>query len=140
MLITAERRLQILFKKAIHHGHVKNAELNPTPTEHLKAALLPEERCIVLVRDSRQRSMWFTDRRLLRQDASQLIELFSYRAVRNAYWMAKENPFRLQKTKYFDQLELELDTGGLIVEGLQQAYLPILQFLQWVAENHATGV
>jgi len=53
--------------------------------------------------------------------------------------MARENPFRSPKEECFDRLELDLDTGDLQVDGLDQAYLPILEFLQWVARNRVVG-
>ncbi len=65
--------------------------------------------------------------------------MFPYKAVRKVYWMARENPFRSPKEECFDRLELDLDTGDLQVDGLDQAYLPILEFLQWVARNRVVG-
>ena len=54
--------------------------------------------------------------------------------------MTKEDPFRLPKTESFDRLKLDLDAGGgLQVDGLDQASLPGLQFLQRVAGNHVVG-
>jgi hypothetical protein len=133
--MTAERRLQILFKKEIHHGFLRNALLSPNPTEQVKDSLQPDERCVVLVKDKMQRGLWFTDRRLLREDASGVLELFSYVAVRRVHWMARENRFQLPKEEYFDRLEIDLETGDAQIDGLDQAYLAVLQFLQWVAKD-----
>lgn len=131
--MTAERRLEILFKKSLHDGFVHNAELCPAPTGQLKESLLPEERCVVLVLDKVGRALWFTDRRLLRQDNDQVAELFSYDSVQRVHWMARENRFQLPKEQYFDRLEIDSDAGDVRLDGLEQAYAPVLEFLWWVA-------
>jgi hypothetical protein len=137
--MTAEKRLHILFKKKIHHGYVRNAVVSPDPSTEVKDALRSEEHCVVLVRDKKQRSLWFTDRRLLRRDASNVIELFPYELVQRAHWMARENRFQLPKQEYFDRVVVDLDAGGVEIDGLDQAYLPVLQFLQFVAKNQSVG-
>ena len=135
--MTAERRLQILFKKEIHHGFARNAVLSPNLTEQVKDSLQPDERCVVLVRDKMQRGLWFTDRRLLRQDAAEVVELFPYDAVQRVHWMARENRFQLRKEEYFDRLEIDLRTGEAQIDGLDQAWLPVLEFLQWAAKDQS---
>jgi tricorn protease-like protein len=132
MSISAERRLEILFKKSLHHGFVQNVELCPAPTGKLKELLLPEERCVVLVRDKAGRALWFTDRRLLRQDSDQIVELFTYDSVRRVHWMARENRFQFPKEQYYDRLEIDSDAGDVQLDGLEQAYAPVLEFLWWL--------
>lgn len=134
-----DKYLHLQFKKSIHHGFARNAELNPVATEPVKELLKADEPCLVLVRDKRQRYLWLTDRRMLRQDASDVSELFSYDAVREVHWMARENPFALPKTEFFDRLEIDLHEGGVEVDGLDQAVFPLLQFLQFVAKKQSDG-
>lgn len=139
--MTPARYLLLQFKKGIHRGHIYNAELNPAPAEPLVNQLDQGECCLVLVRDKRQQyCLWFTDRRLLRQDSAEVMQLFRYDAVQKVHWMAKENRFHLRKEEYFDRLEVDLDTGEAVIDGLDQAYLPVLQFLQFVAKKQASGM
>ena len=137
--MTPERYLELQFKKGIRHGHIHNAELNPTPSERVMAKLDGQESCLVLVRNNRQQCLWFTYHRLLRQDASEVIELFPYKAVKAVHWMSREHPFAVSKTGYFDRLEIDLDEGGVEIDGLDQAYLPVFQFLGFVASKRAAG-
>ena len=135
--MTTERHLEILFRKNIHHGYVRNAVLSPDLSRQVKNALHPGERCVVLVQDKGQRSLWFTNHRLLKQDGENIIELFPYDQVQQVHWMAKENRFQLPKREYFDRLVVDLGTGEVEIDGLDQAYLPVLQFLQFVAKTTA---
>jgi hypothetical protein len=137
--MTAEKRLQALFKKKIHQGYVRNAVLSPEPSSQVTGALRPEERCVVLVRDKRQRNLWFTDRRLLRQQGPNVVELFPYEHVERVHWMARENKYQLPKREFFDRLVVDFDGGGVEIDGLDQSYLPVLQFLQFVAKNQIGG-
>lgn len=137
--MNSERYLRLQFKKALHHGHVHNAELDPPPTEPVRAMLERDESCMVLVQNKRQQSLWFTDRRLLRQDASGVIELFAYEAVQKVHWMSRENPFAMPKTEYFDRLEVDTDSGEVEIDGLDQAYLPVYQFLGFAARKRLIG-
>ena len=137
--MTPERYLELQFKKSIHHGHIHNAELNPTPSEPLLAKLEEKESCLILVRNKWQQCLWFTDHRLLRQDASEVIELFPYKAVKAVHWMSREHPLTVSKSEYFDRLEIDLDEGGVEIDGLDQAYLPLFQFLGFVASKGTAG-
>jgi len=137
--MTPERYLELQFKKSIHHGHIHNAELNPVPSEPVIAKLEDKESCVVLVRNKRQQCLWFTDSRLLRQDASEVIELFHYKSVRAVHWMSREHPFSVSKTEHFDRLEVDLDEGGVEIDGLGQTYLPVFQFLGFVASRRTAG-
>ena len=137
--MTPEGYLELQFKKGIHHGHIHNAELNPTPSEPVMAKLEGMESCLVLVRSKRQQCFWFTDRRLLRQDSSEVIELFPYRSVKAVHWMSRAHPFSVPKSEYFDRLEIDYDEGGVEIDGLDQAYLPVFEFLGFVASKRAEG-
>jgi hypothetical protein len=36
------------------------------------------------------------------------------------------------KTKYYDRLEIETPEGLVVLDGLEQAYAPILSFFDWI--------
>jgi hypothetical protein len=61
-------RLHNAFAKALHKGHVRNAELSPHAPEQIASLLSLGEKCIVVVRDKKQRLLWLTDSRVLRED------------------------------------------------------------------------
>jgi hypothetical protein len=50
-----ETRLRNVFAKALHKDHVRNAELSPPAPEHIASLLSLGEKCIVVVRDKKQR-------------------------------------------------------------------------------------
>jgi hypothetical protein len=138
--MTPERYLYLQFAKSLHHGYVHNATLNPEPSCELVAVLCEGERYVVSVEDKEKRRLHFTDRRLLAQQGSSVIVLFDYVAVRKVHWMDKDNWSRMDKRTFFDRLQVELDATGagiVTLEGLDQAYLPIFQFLKWLP--HATA-
>jgi hypothetical protein len=134
--MTPERYLYLQFAKALHHGYVRNAVLNPEPARELADSLFEGERCIVAVEDKRQRLLYFTDRRLLIASGSNVRVLFEYAAVRHGYWMDKENWAAMDKQTHFDRLQVEVNEVGLVtLEGLDQAYSPLIQFLWWLARR-----
>ena len=137
--MTPERYLELQFKKGIHRGNIHNAELKPVPSEPVIAKLDGKESCLVLVRNKRQQCLWFTDRRLLRQDGSEVAELFPYESVKAVHRMSREHPLSMSKTEHFDRLEIDFDGGGVEIDGLDQAYLPVFQFLRFVASRRAAG-
>ena len=138
--MTPERYLEVQFVKHIRKRYVTNAELSPQGTDVLLPYMSPDEHCIVTVHDKQRRRLWFTNRRLLLQEQSQVTTLFEYQAVSHVHWMFKDFWDRLRnshlpdeeiartKTDHFDRLEVELKTGsaaGLVtLEGLDQSYLP----------------
>lgn len=134
--MTNERYLYLQFKKGLHHGHVHNAELDPTPTGPVRALLGRDESCLVLVQ-AKWQQLWFTNHRLLQEDASGVIELFAYTAVQKVHWMSRENPLAMSKEKYFDRLEIDTDGGGVEIDGMSQAYLPVFQFLGFAARKRS---
>lgn len=146
--MTPERYLQLQFIKGIRRKHVANAELAPKGTDALLSYMAPNEHCIVAVRDKQGRRLWFTNVRLIFEERSDVTELFEYGAVRNVHWMFKdfwdgvrtdsEKEIARTKLNHFDRLEVELkaqDARLVILEGLDQSYLPIFQFLQFLAQN-----
>ena len=148
--MTPERFLELQFKKGIRKGYLTNAELAPQRTDALRPYLSSEERCIVVVQDKQKRRLWFTNCRLLLQEQSNVSTLFEYEAVEHVHWMFKDyfgrlrppNPlpheeFARTKREHFDRLEVELKTGDaslVPLEGLDQSYLPIFQFLQFLTQ------
>ena len=66
--------------------------------------------------------------------------MLRYEAVKRAHWMFKDglrNPIMLSrgpsaKREHYDRLEIETHDGLIVLEGLDQAYLPTLQFLAWI--------
>src|SRR5262249_51612265 len=147
--MTPERYLELQFIKGIRKGYLTNAELAPQGPDALLPHMSSAERCIVVVQDKQQRRLWFTNRRLLLQEQSRVTMLFEYEAVQHVHWMFKDfrhrfpppNPlpdgeFVKIKTDHFDRLEVELKAGSagpVALEGLDQSYLPIFQFLQFLA-------
>jgi len=139
----AETRLRNVFAKALHKGHVRNAELDPHAPEQIALLLPLGEKCIVVVRDKRQRVIWVTDRRLLREDGPSVSELFAFSAVEQVHWMARENRFQLSKSDNFDRLEIDLtrgETREITLDGLDQAVFPLLSFLQWLIRKRVGDV
>lgn len=138
-----ETRLRNVFAKALHKGHVRNAELNPRASEQIASLLLSGEKCIVVVRDKKQRLLWVTDQRLLREDGASVIVLFAFSAVVQVHWMARENKFQLSKSDNFDRLEIDLtpgETPEVTLDGLDQAVFPLLNFLQWFVRKRVQDV
>jgi hypothetical protein len=153
--MTPERYLEVQFIKHIRKGYVTNAELSPQGIDVLLPYMSPDEHCIVTMHDKQRRRLWFTNRRLLLQEQSQVTTLFEYQAVSHVHWMFKDFWDRLRasplpdeeiartKTDHFDRLEVELKTGsaaGLVtLEGLDQSYLPIFQFLQFLTRTRSSS-
>jgi hypothetical protein len=153
--MTPERYLELQFIKGIRKGYLTNAELSPQGTALLLPYMSSEEHCIVVVQDKQKRRLWFTNRRLLLQEQSKVTALFEYEAVERVHWMFKDFWVRLRplsalpdeefvrtKTDHFDRLEVELKTGnaGLVtLEGLDQSYLPIFQFLQFLTQTRSSS-
>jgi len=135
---TFETRLRNVFAKALHHGHVKNAELSPPTPEQIVSLLSLGEKCIVVIRDKKRRLLWITDRRVLREDGPSVLELFAFSAVERVHWMARENSAQLSKRDYFDRLEIDLASGEireLTLGELDQAIFPLLSFLKWLTRQ-----
>jgi hypothetical protein len=66
--------------------------------------------------------------------------LLCYDAVRKAHWMfndlftdpAKALNAPQVKRDHFDRVEIELPDRLVVLEGLDQAYLPVLKFFWWI--------
>jgi len=141
---SAKERLRILFRKSLRRGHTKNFELDPVMREGVAAIMEPQETAVVRVDSTEGQHYWFTDRRLL-SEHDVVCELVRYRSVINAHWMYKdfwtERVRSLQseeaaaqfKFDHFDRLEIESHERLVVLEGLDQAYWPVLHFFWWIA-------
>lgn len=148
--MTPERYLELQFIKGIRKGYLTNAELSPPAIEELRPCLSSDERCIVAVQDKTGGRLWFTNQRLFLQNESGVITLFEYQDVQHVHWMFKDYFRNLRppsplpdeeaartKMEHFDRLEVELKGGGasmVTIEGLNGAYQPIFQFLQFLTQ------
>jgi hypothetical protein len=83
---------------------------------------------------------WFSDRRVLFED-ERVEELLRYDSVRKCYWMFKDLPDRINadpglgkdmKRNYGDRLEIDLGDRICVLDGLGQAYSPVLHFFSWI--------
>jgi hypothetical protein len=139
-----ERKLRIQFGKALGKGLAENATIDPTPTVELTDSLESGERPIVVVFSKTNSQFWFTDRRLLVQTYTEISELFRYEQVRHTYWMFKDltrtliesgdEPGSTSRIKsvHWDRLVVEKASGEVALEGIEEAYGPIYEFLQWI--------
>ena len=142
--LSAKEKLQIQFRKSLRRGHTKNVELDPVNSERVAAIMEPEETAIVRVDSTKGQHYWFTDRRLLSEHDDDIRELVRYQSVIKAHWMFKdfwtERAKSLQsleaathfKFDHFDRLEIESHDRLVVLEGLDQAYSPVLHFLRWI--------
>jgi len=145
--LSAEEKLRSQFRKSLRRGYTKNAEMDPVVAEGITAIIEPEERMIVHVISTKGQHYWFSDRRLLCEYDDGIHELLRYESVIKAHWMFKDfwtdRVKQLQSTEaasqfkanYFDRLEIELQDRLVVLEGLDQAYWPVLHFFWWVART-----
>lgn|GEM_PF-5125324 len=137
---STERKLRIQFKKAVQKGTVTNALLDPMASASVEQAIEPDEKLIVRVDLKQSGHYWFSDRRVLYENVHGIHELVRYVAVRHVHWMLKDkfkDPRFLAegpkfKIKYYDRLEIETEHGLVVLEELDQAYVPTLSFFQWI--------
>jgi hypothetical protein len=136
-------KLRIQFRKSLRKGHVTNAVMEPAVSPRVERTAESGESFIVKVDRTKGGSYWFSDRRLVRDDDSEVRELFRYDAVRKAHWMFKrlwKDPKELMrasqmasfKQDHYDRLEIETREGLTVLENLGQAYWPTLHFLWWI--------
>jgi len=139
---TIDRKLRIQFQKSVQKGFVTNACLDPEIPSVVKQAAEPNEDFIVRVDPKQGGHYWFSDRRVLCEDANGVRELLRYETVHLAHWMFKDawkDPRMLSqaselKRKYYDRLEIEVQSGLVVLEGLDQAYSPTLNFFHWISD------
>jgi hypothetical protein len=144
--LSAKEKLQIQFRKSLRRGHTTNAELDPMISEGVAAIMEPEETAIVRVDSTKGQHYWFTDRRLLSEHDEGIHELVRYQSEIKAHWMFKDwnkRPKSLQsleagaqfKRDHFDRLAIESHDRVVVLEGLDQAYIPVLHFLRWITRT-----
>jgi hypothetical protein len=140
---SAAEKLRIFFRNALRMGYVKNAELDPAAPSALGLVVDPGETFIVKVDSTRGWHYRFSDRRLLQERDGTVGELLRYEAIQKAHWMFGDLWERLvrspddaskMKSEHHDRLEIELPTGNIALEGLDQAYRPALNFFWWVIQ------
>jgi hypothetical protein len=144
MKFSTGEKLRIQFRKSLRKGYTKNAELDPPVPPEISSVLEAGERLDVRVDSTKSRHYWFTDRRLLGKDGSGVCELLRYDAVVSAHWMFKdfwtsrvrlldsEEKASTFKRDHFDRLEIELPDRLVVLDGLDQAYDPVLKFFWWI--------
>jgi len=141
----AEEMLRIQFRKSLRRGFTRNADMDPVAAEGITGILEPEETLVVRVVSTNGQHYWFSDRRLLWEYDGGSHERLRYGSVIKAHWMFKDfwtvrrkllqsNDEAAQfKASHFDRLEIELQDRVVVLDGLNQAYWPILHFFWWVA-------
>jgi hypothetical protein len=143
---SVEERLRIQFRKSLRRGFTKNAEMDPVVAEQMTALMEPEETMIVRVVSTKGQRYWFSDRRLLCEYDGGIRELLRYESVIKAHWMFKDRSTRMKppvskegisqfKANNFDRLEIELQDRLVVLEGLDQAYSPVLHFFRGVTRT-----
>jgi hypothetical protein len=99
----------------------------------------PNESFIARVDPKQGGHYWFSERRVLREDTDGIGELLRYEAVQKVHWMFKNIPtprtieeMSKLKSQHYDRLEIEVLGNLVVLEGLDQAYTPILNILHWI--------
>jgi hypothetical protein len=139
---TIDRKLRIQFQKSIRHGFAKNACLDPIVSKIAAQAAETGEYFIVRVGSKNGSHYWFSDRRVLREESDSIQELLRYKDAQQIHWMFKDvwkDPRMLSQTgdlkrKYYDRLEIETPGSLVVLDGLEQAYVPILSFFRWIVD------
>ena len=151
--MTPARWLRVQFIKARRKGYVNNAELDPPVTDNVRNCAEAGEDFIVKVVAKTGARYWLTDRRLLLEHVHEVYTLFRYEEVCEAHWIEKDclrrafdtpDPQRTiseMKSEYFDRIEVELSARNrpVVLEGLDQAYSPVLGFLRYFKRAEKTG-
>jgi hypothetical protein len=112
-------------------------------SEGVAAIMEPEETAIVRVDSTKGQHYWFTDRRLLSEHDEGIHELVRYQSEIKAHKDWNKRAKSLQsleagaqlKRDHFDRLEIESHDRVVVLEGLDQAYIPVLHFLRWITRT-----
>lgn len=147
--LSVQEKLRIKFRKSLRKGYAKNIEMDPAVPDAMTLVREPEEALIVRVDSTKGQHYWFSDRRLLREDDKGIDELLRYESVTKAHWMFRDlwtDPVKLVqsaggasqlKANNFDRLEIESHDRLVVLEGLDQAYWPVLHFFWWIMRTSA---
>ncbi len=145
--MTFERKLQIQLGKALTKGHVTNATLGVPANDELQKYLRANEYLVATVKSRFGLLYYFTNQRTVQRSDEQTVELFRYEEVRAAHWMFKDTLRRIAdspnpqmhatklKSDHYDRIVVETRSNDVVLEGLEQAYAPILQFLKWISST-----
>ena len=149
-MLVPERWLKLQFERQIKRGNVHNAEINPSPTLELTTLAEPGEIFVVKVTSKSGENYWLSSRGLFLQKRDICSLLFRYENVRRMHWLHKnlkavlidkistgisEKELLDDKQKHFDRLVVELAEKDVVLEGLDQAYLPIFEFRRGSPKN-----
>jgi hypothetical protein len=137
------RKLRIQFTKELRRGHANNANLDPPIPAELSEHLDPAEPLIVEVTSRKGGRYFFTDRRVFLQLDSVVTPLCRYDDILHTHWISKsglrgmaaeaeQSTLAKFKMENYDRLVLETSARDIVLDGLQQSYVPILNFFQWV--------
>ena len=126
------------FRKYAARGYAANVTLDPALPVLLARVAESREAFIVKISASSGGVYWFTDRRILHETQTKVEEMARYCNIRHAHWMFSNLRERWErgeavtemKQQHFDRIEIETETAKVALEGLGQAYLPALAFLQ----------
>lgn len=147
--LSVQEKLRIKFRKSVRKGYAKNIEMDPAIPDAMTLVREPEEALIVRVDSTKGQHYWFSDRRLLHEDDKGIDELLRYESVTKAHWMFRDlwtDPVKLVqsaggasqlKANHFDRLEIESHDRLVVLEGLDQAYWPVLHFFWWITRPSA---
>lgn len=138
-------KLRIQLKKASRVA--PNVELEPPLSEALVGVCAKDEHFGAKVVRTGGGCYWFSNRRVVFELDGAVAMQLPYHHVVRAHWMfydlsrrGKEAVQRgepgavsTMKRDHFDRIELELEEGFVALDGLDQAYLKILRFFQWVS-------
>jgi hypothetical protein len=145
--MNCERKLQIQLGKSLARGYVTNAKLDAVADEGLQRYLRADERLVAIVHSRSGFRYCFTSHRAVQQSDKETVELFRYEDVRAAHWMFKDALRRIADSKepqtyapqlksdHYDRIVVETGSSEVVLEGLEQAYVPILRFLHWIAQE-----
>ena len=146
---TPVEKLRIIFRNALRRGYVRNASLDPVGSAGVHVILEAAEVVIVRIDSRFGGCYWLSDRRVLREAEDRIRELFPYDALRSAHWMFRDLRERMSKMQssyevttlkstFFDRIEIDLELGTTVMEGLGSAYPPTLSFLCWLVRRPPT--
>ena len=148
--LSVQEKLRIKFRKSLRKGYAKNIEMDPVVPDAITLVAEPQEALIVRVDSTKGQHYWFSDRRLLREDDKGIDELLRYDSVTKAHWMFRDlwtdrvksllqsqGAASQLKANHFDRLEIESQDRIVVLEGLDQAYWPVLHFFWWITRPSA---
>ena len=80
--VSISRKLRIQFQKAVRHGTVKNVDLDPIASSSVISFVGADENLVVRVDRTKGGMYWLSNRRVLFEQNSAVLEVFCYASVR----------------------------------------------------------